>query len=496
MNVNNASLEQNMALLASGQTTTTAEQLRAQQINEYMIEEGLSYVLDNEVARTIQEHMWDEQMQREMIAATYSVELAGASSEMMQNITRAVWKLSHLGESAWTNPVTNVQLTTEAISALQSDIATLLNSRQIGSSTAASNLAFARLTTGNADLGLSTNYLELLGNTSQYSQVQDKFAATTWGAGMTQQETKTATDLGLYIGQQIRQGIKKGWNWFQDTSADIFNNLADKVGISDYITFTGSKDSTKESTADLFGPNSIESQLNAVRSGGRGTRYNISSAYSWGTVGKSFNSALGSYYTNDTDVSPYQLISATSAMSNQQLTKVQNFLDSVEEAVSSGMSYAEWEGSASKYGISNLASTLEELGYTEQQLKDAYNDQVDKIDSEKALARQTKEEEYWDAMINYTEEWTKYYVDKQGSSTMISDVVTAVKSAERQESQDAVLALANSLASGVAGLEDPTQQQNALLAKILLVCEAIMQQSNSTAGMSLPSTLAGLVLNT
>ena len=62
MNVNSASLDENIKLLASGQTTTSQEQMKMAQINKYMLDEGLSYVLDNAAARSIQEHMWQEQM--------------------------------------------------------------------------------------------------------------------------------------------------------------------------------------------------------------------------------------------------------------------------------------------------------------------------------------------------------------------------------------------------------------------------------------------------
>ena len=58
MNTSNASLEENLSLLASGETTTTKEQQVISQINEYLIDEGLAYVLDNEVARAVQQHMW------------------------------------------------------------------------------------------------------------------------------------------------------------------------------------------------------------------------------------------------------------------------------------------------------------------------------------------------------------------------------------------------------------------------------------------------------
>ena len=61
MSIDGESLGQNLSMLVSGQTTYTAEQARTAEINRVMIEEGLAYVLDNEVARSIQEHMWQEQ---------------------------------------------------------------------------------------------------------------------------------------------------------------------------------------------------------------------------------------------------------------------------------------------------------------------------------------------------------------------------------------------------------------------------------------------------
>ena len=66
MNLHSDELNKNMDLLVKGETTSTASQLRMQQINEYMVEQGLAYVLDNEVARSIQEHMWQEQLFREV----------------------------------------------------------------------------------------------------------------------------------------------------------------------------------------------------------------------------------------------------------------------------------------------------------------------------------------------------------------------------------------------------------------------------------------------
>ena len=73
MNSSSNALNDNIELLKSGETTTNAEQLKMQQINEYMLEEGLSYVLDNEAARSIQENMWAEQRKNELMEAEYGV---------------------------------------------------------------------------------------------------------------------------------------------------------------------------------------------------------------------------------------------------------------------------------------------------------------------------------------------------------------------------------------------------------------------------------------
>jgi len=79
MKVSDDALNANLELLSSGQTTLTREQLRNQQINKYMLEEGLSLVLDSDVGRAVQQHMWDEQLARELMDAEYAVSLKGAA---------------------------------------------------------------------------------------------------------------------------------------------------------------------------------------------------------------------------------------------------------------------------------------------------------------------------------------------------------------------------------------------------------------------------------
>lgn len=86
MNMSDASLAENMDLLVEGQTTTNDEQLKIQQINKFMIEEGLAYVMDNEAARAIQQHMWDEQRTSELLNNEYTVLLAGEGLEIMKSM--------------------------------------------------------------------------------------------------------------------------------------------------------------------------------------------------------------------------------------------------------------------------------------------------------------------------------------------------------------------------------------------------------------------------
>ena len=69
MKTNTHTLDENVKLLQSGESTSNADMQRIQEINKYMLDEGLSYVLDNEVARSIQENMWAEQRAQKIMEA-------------------------------------------------------------------------------------------------------------------------------------------------------------------------------------------------------------------------------------------------------------------------------------------------------------------------------------------------------------------------------------------------------------------------------------------
>ena len=87
------SLAENIKLMMSGETTTTAEQLKYQQINQMILDEGLSYVLDSEAGRAVQEHLWQEQQTRQITEATYAVDLQGSALGFLESIVNALDKV-------------------------------------------------------------------------------------------------------------------------------------------------------------------------------------------------------------------------------------------------------------------------------------------------------------------------------------------------------------------------------------------------------------------
>lgn len=133
MNVNTASLEENLALLASGESTTTTEQLRMRQINEYMINEGLSYVLDNEASRAIQEHMWQEQIAQEIMENEYAVDIRGKAYEVLnaiQNIANHIGYL--LNPKNWFKPFQNLLNPDELIEDRDEELLQMLELGKVG----------------------------------------------------------------------------------------------------------------------------------------------------------------------------------------------------------------------------------------------------------------------------------------------------------------------------------------------------------------------------
>ena len=519
MNVNNASLDENMALLVSGQTTSTAEQLRMEQVNQYMIEEGLSYVLDNQVARSIQEHMWDEQMKRELQQTTYGVEVQGATLALLQGLKQTVeGVLNLLNPLSYIKKIVNVIEANKESKAQQKDIQALLEAGKIGSG---NKSVFKNLTTTNASLGLTQNYLEMLGLSSNYAAAHEntlKWARRTgqsaaygasWG-------DVALSGIGSLLGGVV--GIGAGLSSSNPLLAFTGGMIGNEIGglISDYASANKGGRVSSTALGALMGAAAGTSSLKYA-----GPKSN----YQWGTLGKSITRALGT--TGASGASPYALLSASQQITDKSSARFQSFLDTMDKYVEKNKTYEEWAATATKYGVADLSAALEENGLTETDLRGAFQDREVAQAAQYQHEREVNEDKFWETGTNFwavvhpefqdvmkdlseqqldqmilvnkqlTEfynQWIDYYVNHTAYSreTLNAYDVAAIRNAEKSESGDAILALANALSSNMVDLKDPAVQQNALLAKILLVCEAIMQQNNNTSTVSLPTALASL----
>ena len=446
MNVNNNSLSENMKLLASGESTTTAEQEKMAQINQYMIDNGLAYVMDNEAARAIQEHMWDEQLAREMQQSTYAVELRGSAIDLLTGIKNTVFNIFNLVGLNIPKAASIIKNVAEAVQQ-PSELRAMLEKGAVGTN----QKALQNLLTTGKDLKLTGSLLTVM--------------------------DKTSSLLGNYQSMQNA--------------------------------------STKSLSTALS---------SAVRSS---LGQNVSTRYNWNTVGKSFynsmsNAIKGSAHTPASSLSSnYDPEAAKNA---QTAARLDRMISTMDKFVEEGKSYNDWKATAKQYGIADFNSALDDAGYEETNLQDIFETQQSVQSVQEAIRRNKREEQFWDNMEAYTlqfidlvqnvtnkwlediynanqkwyNDWVNYWIKHtQYSAAYDHSSVLQVQQKEKSKSQDAVYALAEALTKNANDLLDPTVQTNAILAQILIVVNAIMQQNDKAtekAGSSLPDTLSALAM--
>lgn len=499
MNVNNASLDENMSLLAAGQTTTTKEMQKIAQINEYLIDEGLSYVLDNEVARSIQQHMWDEQLAREMQAATYGIEIKGAAMEALQGIMQTVDNLLMflMPWKAIPNLIGNIAKSSAEAKALDEDIKQVLQLGKVGTGNARE---LYQLTTRNKDLMLTTSLVELMGGTSAY-----KAAGAKW---------------------------------------DSYKQIAAAV-IGGALGITGA-------TAIL--PSTLKYGRAALPAS-RTTITPANSLYSWGTVSKSGAVALGAFaeslskYSNPASAARVLATSANLG-SSAVSSKIDQMLASSyigERFALAGKSYNDFVASAKNLGISDFSQAVKDAGYAEQDIKNLFQQYQTQQGLQEQAQRNQTESEYWDTMIKYVPDmynhlfegadafqprvdtlltdliakvvegnshlilldknvdsfwtnWNNYILEHTvyNKAYTFGDVESIYRQQADKDKEDVAYALSEALTRGLSGdieaLKDPTVQTNVLLSQILIVMRAIMEQGNKTGGTSMIDSLTAMAL--
>lgn len=474
MNTSNASLEENLKLLASGETTTNQEQLRMQQINKYLIDEGLSYVMDNEVARAIQEHMWDEQIARELMDAQYAVELKGSALEFLEGIRHTIDNImTILNPFKLVGKLIDVVKTADDAKELTADIKGVLEAGKVGEGNQAELM---NLITRNRDLNLTPDIITLLGGTSQYNS-PDAFL----------------------------------------DAAGALTSLSSGLGsLADPDVFYGLKQSAFDAIKTGMNQSKVESP---------------SSVYSWGaSVGKSIATYLSSSVPSGTAVGASMgnvSQSSSDAAKARNKANIDRMLDEdyMQRYIEDG-TYEEWKATAKNFGIADFEKALKDAGYTEEAVKARFQSGEANEAARKQAERYQREELFWDNTEAYLVElnehalemidlqtyanemldtiyaketefydaWVDYFVKHTAYSASYDHTdVSRVQREEVGKSSDAVYALAEALTKNSVDLLDPTIQTNALLSQILLVVNAIMQQNNKAgSGTSLPDALEAL----
>ena len=462
MDLSSASLQENLNQLASGETTTTAEQLKMQQINQYMIDEGLSYVLDNEAARAIQQHMWDEQIANEVMENLFAVELKGAALEFLESISQTIENIiGLLNPFSWIGKAFNISSTVAEGVGQEVDIMQLLELGKVGQGSIKS---LYQLTTRGIDLDITPNIIELMGGESLYEAA--KHSRKTMGKSL-------SISSNMYM----------------------INDLLD---IADSLTHY---DATT----------SFSSRNNA---------------YTWGGISKSTASALqGSGVPSGKSVSNLQSQSVSYSSDDANIASINSALEKltdksyIESFTSENKSYDEWIKTASNFGIANLDEALSAVGRDKSELEALYQQYQTAAGAQREIERQQKEEIFWETvpkkqddqieLMNvgndllqqildtnkaFRQDFTDYFIDHvyYDKSGYDYSAVERVRSQEASGEQEAIYALAEALTQNTVDLRDPTVQTNAILAQILIVVKAIMQQNNTTGKLTIPDSIAAM----
>jgi len=500
MNTGSSAINENLSLLASGQSTATKEQLKIAEINKMMIDEGLAYVIDNEFAQMIQEHMWEEQQTRELTEAMYAVDLQGGALEFIEGIKETVQNiLDFLNPLSWLKKLFNLIATAAEGAAQKADIQAILEAGKVGHGNATELM---QLTTTNRDLHLVPQLAEMMTGYSAYGTAR---AATK----MMQKLTSPAL-----------------------TVMDGVENLVEDAQV--YVRTAASMVAYQ-----------------ARNSSG------LRSKYSWGGLTSKGDAATVSNLLALTvpaaikaSSSATEAASATEKSANVMSSRVEEMIQTIDQYVKDNKSYDDWKASAFMHGIADFDKAIEAAGYTNKQLQYYFQDKETAAGveekhnnemlqwlfyrraveflggmgerkfwedfndplAENLLVIQTKQDAILDAINEYStlyaennkswenhwKEYANYYLYHQiyNGGTLSLVKLRQVQLAEKDEEGDLMTALSKFLSDNDWNLEDfrdPQVQANALLSKILIIVTAIMNQNNEKVGsISLADSLSAL----
>lgn len=434
MNTTSQSLDENLKLLASGESTTTREQQVMAQINEYMIDNGLAYVLDNEVARSIQEHMWDEEMNNKLMAATYAVDIQGSAMQALTSITNGLNNIFNFLTFGLFNTVTGIAQNAKERAVADASIKAILEAGKVGNGNLAELYKLTTYGTGlsNADPLVQT-FMKQKILTGGYHQGDSSnigggaSSAYSWGVvSKSMANSVYQLEGGSPQGNRLAGRSESQYNAEEAARAKTQGKLDRMIETMDTFIGKGQSFQDWQATAKNFGI----ADLNAAVEDVGYDMENLKNRFDQGRTNQAVTKEM------------------------ERRNREELFWDNMES-----------------YELELIDLTT----YTNELLEDIYE----------------KHTEFYNSWVDY------FIKHKQYSAAYDHSSVSKIQQAEKGKSQDAVYALAEALTKNTVDLLDPTVQTNAILSQILLVVNAIMQQNNKAtekAGSSLPDTLSGLAL--
>lgn len=548
MSLTNNALSQNMELMKAGQTTSTAEQLRMQKINEYMIEEGLAYVLDSEVGRAVQEHMWEEQLMREIEENTFAVDLQGGALEFLQGIFQTVENIiNFLNPLSWLKGIGNVVFTALEAAEINQDIVDIVTSGVVGS---ANQKALSTLfPTGPTDYreqglldldyhrwvtGETSNTEELRqgafsfwkGITGQVA-LNDLTSALTGAiskSGLADQDSKNKRSNAYYQTKLVSKSAAGAYTYSGDWRDNYNYNaiyqpeqqktrvLKMKVGdrlVDDTGTQKGATAAQKEAHAMAIQSALSESMSDYLATADKSK--DLTAKFMKTDIQLQKEYADLAKYARIEDITTKSKTGDKTFMTQQEIEK--ELAKTSADIASKNLepSFEQWAKEVYGMSVQELSEALLNYGTDINTIMAKFDEMQSKEASKQQKARDLHEVQFWEDMQRfatdlfpeYLNEWKKYYILNTAytdATRVAYDEAMRAAEANKTKTEDAVLELASHLTGddiwqGLAKeIANPTVQTNMLLSQILLYVHAIMQQNNETSIVSVPTALSSLGL--
>lgn len=397
MDVSNNALNQNLKQLASGQSTLTAEQMRIKQINQYMVDQGLSYVLDNAVARSIQEHMWNEQLANKIMENTFAVEIQGDLLTLATDALNALGRIinliapfgaMHLGYELGR---TKVEMDRN-----KEEVKRILEAGKVGQGNAE---ALHNLTARGQDLKLTNSYLSQIVEANKSTKNnQYRWAVLGKSLASALGTTATGTSASSFLNEKATEKsintsrIEYAFNKMKSTMSSFFGDT-----VQNKINNAIIEETKKAASKVAISESSIMSLAKEYVAN--------PSKYGLNYDSKLANASKASSLSGFNAESQRRLLEVARNQAEADLRKEAEIKakDKATSLVNLNASrgkygqvgYEAWAATASKYGISDFKSSLREIGYNEDDVKNYFKNLENQQQAKRAQDRQDKEESFW-----------------------------------------------------------------------------------------------------